>query len=155
MQTLYIKAKSEGKLNNLERANLLNKGIFFSIDEDDYTKEYIETLFNSSIRISKNDNVIREGKLLVDIENNYLLYDDIEISLEGKPFEVFVYLLRRRNEILTKEELLHNIWAEPEFVTPSVIDVCLKVIRQKIDKPLNISTIETISRRGLRFVLKN
>jgi len=155
MQTLYIKAKSEGKLNNLERSKLLNKGIFFSIDEDDYTKEYIKTLFNSSIRISKNDNVIREGKLLVDIENNYLLYDDIEISLEGKPFEVFVYLLRRRNEIITKEELLHSIWAEPELVTPNVIDVCLKVIRQKIDKPLNVSTIETISRRGLRFVLKS
>ncbi len=155
IQILFIKAKDDGRLNNLERAKLLNKGIFFSIDEDDYTKEYLETLFNSSISISKNDSVIREGKLLVDIEKNYISYGDSELALEGKPFEVFVFLLKRKNEIITKEELLHNIWAEPELVTPNVIDVCINRIRQKIDKPLNISTIETIERRGFRFVLKN
>ena len=154
IQILYIKAKSEGTLNNLERTNLLNKGIFYSIDEDDYTNEYIQALFNSSISISKNESVIREGELLVDIKNEYITYGDREISLEGKPFEVFVFLLKRKNEIITKEELLHSLWVEPELVTPSVIDVCIKIIRQRIDKPLNISTIEFIKRRGFRFVLK-
>ena len=154
MQILYIKAKSEGKLNNLERAKLLNKGIIFSTDEDDYTKDYIETLFYSSISVSKNERVLREGKLLVDINNMAVFYDDRAITLEGKAFEVFAFLFKRKNEIITKEELLNSIWQEPELVTPNVIDVCIHIIRQKIDKPLNISTIETIKRRGFRFVLK-
>ena len=154
-QTLYLKSESMGKLNNLERAELLNKGIVFSIDEDENTIDYLETIFNNSFKILKNDRIIRVGKLLVDTENNYVLYDQREIILEGKPFEVFVFLLGRKNEIITKEELLHNIWVDPELVTPSVIDVCIKVIRDKIDSPLNITTIEHVRGRGFRFVLKD
>jgi len=155
IQTLYLKSESNGKLNNLERAELLNKGIVFSIDEDENTIDYLETIFNNSFKIFKNDGIISAGKLLVDIEKNYVLYEEREISLEGKPFEVFVFLLRRKNEIITKYELLHNIWVDPELVSPSVIDVCLKVIRQKIDSPLNITTIEHVRGRGFQFVLKD
>ncbi|EAL6918191.1 helix-turn-helix domain-containing protein, partial [Campylobacter jejuni] len=43
------------------------------------------------------------------------------------------------------------IWEEPELVTPNVIEVAINQIRQKMDKPLNISTIETVRRRGYRF----
>ncbi|MBT3882162.1 MAG: helix-turn-helix domain-containing protein, partial [Campylobacteraceae bacterium] len=43
------------------------------------------------------------------------------------------------------------IWEEPELVTPNVIEVAINQIRQKMDKPLNIATIETIRRRGYRF----
>ena len=155
MQILYVKARSKGKLNNLERAKLLKKGIIFSIDEDDYTKEYIETLLNTSINVSKNYSVIREGKLLVDTIDNAIFYDDRVIILEGKPFEVFAFLLKRKNEIITREELLHSLWIDPELISPNIIDVCVNMIRQKIDKPLNISTIETVRRRGFRFVLKD
>ena len=44
---------------------------------------------------------------------------------------------------------------EPELVTPNVIEVAINQIRQKMDKPLNISTIETIRRRGYRFCYPN
>jgi len=55
------------------------------------------------------------------------------------------------DQIVSKEQLLDAIWDEPELVTPNVIEVAINQIRQKMDKPLKISTIETVRRRGYRF----
>ena len=68
-----------------------------------------------------------------------------------KPFEVLTHLARHSDQIVSKEQLLDAIWEEPELVTPNVIEVAINQIRQKMDKPLNISTIETVRRRGYRF----
>ncbi|EAJ3889862.1 homeostatic response regulator transcription factor HsrA, partial [Campylobacter jejuni] len=67
------------------------------------------------------------------------------------PFEVLTHLARHSDQIVSKEQLLDAIWEEPELVTPNVIEVAINQIRQKMDKPLNISTIETVRRRGYRF----
>jgi len=56
-----------------------------------------------------------------------------------------------RDQIVSKEQLLDAIWEEPELVTPNVIEVAINQIRQKMDKPLEITTIETVRRRGYRF----
>ncbi len=61
------------------------------------------------------------------------------------------HLARHRDQIVSKELILDAIWEEPELVTPNVIEVAIDQIRQKMDKPLGISTIETIRRRGYRF----
>ena len=82
-------------------------------------------------------------------------YAGEEIELKGKPFEVLTHLARHRDQIVSKEQLLDAIWEEPELVTPNVIEVAINQIRQKMDKPLNISTIETIRRRGYRFCYPN
>ena len=71
--------------------------------------------------------------------------------MKGKPFEVLTHLARHRDQIVSKEQLLDAIWEEPELVTPNVIEVAINQIRQKMDKPLCISTIETVRRRGYRF----
>ena len=60
-------------------------------------------------------------------------------------------ILSSKDQIVSKEQLLDAIWEEPELVTPNVIEVAINQIRQKMDKPLNISTIETVRRRGYRF----
>jgi two-component system OmpR family response regulator len=73
------------------------------------------------------------------------------IELKGKPFEVFTHLAKHPNQIISKEQLLDAIWEEPELVTPNVIEVAINQIRQKIDKPLGITTIETVRRRGYKF----
>ena len=74
-----------------------------------------------------------------------------EIEVKGKPFEVLTHLARHRDQIVSKEQLLDAIWEEPELVTPNVIEVAINQIRQKMDKPLGIATIETVRRRGYRF----
>ncbi|MDR0746522.1 MAG: response regulator transcription factor [Helicobacteraceae bacterium] len=100
-------------------------------------------------------NIIDVGELLIDPDEEKIYYLQREIELKGKPFEVLTHLARHRDQIISKEQLLDAIWEEPELVTPNVIEVAINQIRQKMDKPLGINTIETVRRRGYRFCFPN
>ena len=96
-------------------------------------------------------NLIEIGDLAINPDEEKIIYKGQEIEVKGKPFEVLTHLAKHRDQIVSKEQLLDAIWEEPELVTPNVIEVAINQIRQKMDKPLGISTIETVRRRGYRF----
>ncbi|MCV6607659.1 MAG: homeostatic response regulator transcription factor HsrA [Campylobacterales bacterium] len=96
-------------------------------------------------------NIIEIEDLIIDPDEEKIFFKDEDIDLKGKPFEVLTHLARHRDQIVSKEQLLDAIWEEPELVTPNVIEVAINQIRQKMDKPLKIDTIETVRRRGYRF----
>ncbi|PAF48420.1 DNA-binding response regulator [Helicobacter sp. 12S02634-8] len=95
--------------------------------------------------------IIEIEDLIINPDEEKITYKGKEIEVKGKPFEVLTHLARHRDQIVSKEQLLDAIWEEPELVTPNVIEVAINQIRQKMDKPLNISTVETVRRRGYRF----
>lgn len=121
--------------------------------------DYIKKPFDFDILLARIEarlrfggtNIIEIDNLLINPDEEKILYMGKEIELKGKPFEVLTHLARHKDQIVSKEQLLDAIWEEPELVTPNVIEVAINQIRQKMDKPLNISTIETIRRRGYRF----
>lgn len=121
--------------------------------------DYIRKPFDFDVLVARLDarlrfggsNIIEIEDLIINPEEEKITYKDVEIELKGKPFEVLTHLARHRDQIVSKEQLLDAIWEEPELVTPNVIEVAINQIRQKMDKPLNIATIETIRRRGYRF----
>lgn len=96
-------------------------------------------------------NLIEIDELIINPDEEQILFKGEDIDLKGKPFEVLTHLARHRDQIVSKEQLLDAIWEEPELVTPNVIEVAINQIRQKMDKPLKIDTIETVRRRGYRF----
>jgi two-component system OmpR family response regulator len=96
-------------------------------------------------------NIIEIEDLVINPEEEKIIYQGEEIELKGKPFEVLTHLAIHKDQIVSKEQLLDAIWEEPELVTPNVIEVAINQIRQKMDKPLQITTIETVRRRGYRF----
>jgi len=121
--------------------------------------DYIRKPFDFDVLIARiearlrfgGSNIIEIEDLTINPEEEKITYQDKEIELKGKPFEVLTHLARHRDQIVSKEQLLDAIWEEPELVTPNVIEVAINQIRQKMDKPLNITTIETVRRRGYRF----
>ena len=121
--------------------------------------DYIRKPFNFNVLIARIEARLRFGgssiieieDLIINPEEEKIIYKEQEIELKGKPFEVLTHLARHRDQIVSKEQLLDAIWEEPELVTPNVIEVAINQIRQKMDKPLNITTIETVRRRGYRF----
>ncbi|AJC90082.1 homeostatic response regulator transcription factor HsrA [Campylobacter subantarcticus] len=122
---------------------------------DDYIKkpldfEILITRIEARLRFG-GTNVIKIDDLVIDPDEEKITYQGKDIELKGKPFEVLTHLARHSDQIVSKEQLLDAIWEEPELVTPNVIEVAINQIRQKMDKPLNISTIETVRRRGYRF----
>ncbi len=121
--------------------------------------DYIRKPFDFDVLVARIEARLRFGgssiieikELVINPEEEKILYKDKEIELKGKPFEVLTHLARHKDQIVSKEQLLDAIWEEPELVTPNVIEVAINQIRQKLDKPLGIQTIETVRRRGYRF----
>ena len=127
----------------------------FQLGVDDYIVKPFEfdvlvARLESRLRFG-GTNLIEIGDLIIEPDEEKIYYKGKEIELKGKPFEVLTHLARHRDQIVSKEQLLDAIWEEPELVTPNVIEVAINQIRQKMDKPLNIDTIETVRRRGYRF----
>ncbi|MEO1954926.1 MAG: homeostatic response regulator transcription factor HsrA [Campylobacterales bacterium] len=121
--------------------------------------DYIRKPFDFDVLVARiearlrfgGSNIIEIEDLIINPEEEQITYKEKEIELKGKPFEVLTHLARHRDQIVSKEQLLDAIWEEPELVTPNVIEVAINQIRQKMDKPLEITTIETVRRRGYRF----
>ena len=121
--------------------------------------DYIRKPFDFDVLVARleanlrfgGSNIIEIEDLIINPEEEKIIYREKEIELKGKPFEVLTHLARHRDQIVSKEQLLDAIWEEPELVTPNVIEVAINQIRQKMDKPLEITTIETVRRRGYRF----
>ena len=86
-------------------------------------------------------NIIEIEDLIINPEEEKIIYQGNEIELKGKPFEVLTHLAMHKDQIVSKEQLLDAIWEEPELVTPNVIEVAINQIRQKMDKPLEIMTL--------------
>ena len=101
-----------------------------------------------------NSHIINIGHLSIDPIEERVLFKNKEIDLKGKPFVVLTHLALHHNQIVSKDQLLHAIWEEPELVTPNVIEVAINQIRLKLDKSAKIKTIETIRRKGYRFCYK-
>ena len=121
--------------------------------------DYIRKPFDFDVLVARiearlrfgGSNIIEIEDLIINPEEEKITYKEQDIELKGKPFEVLTHLARHRDQIVSKEQLLDAIWEEPELVTPNVIEVAINQIRQKMDKPLGITTIETVRRRGYRF----
>ena len=121
--------------------------------------DYIKKPFDFDILVARLEarlrfggtNIIKIDELIINPDEEKITYLGRDIELKGKPFEVLTHLARHSDQIVSKEQLLDAIWEEPELGTPNVIEVAINQIRQKMDKPLNISTIETVRRRGYRF----
>jgi len=126
---------------------------------DDYVKKPIDldilhVRIEAKLRFGAS-NIIEINELIISPEEEKIIYNGEDIELKGKPFEVLTHLAMHRDQIVSKEQLLDAIWEEPELVTPNVIEVAINQIRQKMDKPLEITTIETVRRRGYRFCFPN
>jgi Tol biopolymer transport system component/DNA-binding winged helix-turn-helix (wHTH) protein len=92
------------------------------------------------------------GDIRVDLGRMGATRAGSAISLEPKAFDVLVYLLEHRGALVTKEELLEAVWPGT-FVTPNVLTRAIAQIRKALgDDPEDARYIETLAKRGYRFI---
>lgn len=128
---------------------------------DDYlTKPFAFTELLARVRVrlkkSKSESPLRlsYANLEMDLIARNVTRGGHRIELTQKEFEVLEYLLRHRNETVSREMLARDVWKEIARVTPldNVIDVHIARLRKKIDQEPHSSLIHTV--RGVGFVLK-
>src|SRR6516165_1316010 len=88
----------------------------------------------------------------LDTANHLLLHGDERVSLTPKGFDVLRYLVERAGRLVTQDELLESLWPET-YVNQEVLRKYILEIRKalgdKADKP---EFVETVTKRGYRFV---
>jgi DNA-binding response OmpR family regulator len=78
--------------------------------------------------------------------------DGEEVVLSRKEFDLLYALMSRPGEIVTRSELMRDVWGTTFFTSAKTIDVHLGWLRRKIgDDSRNPTYISTIRGRGLRF----
>jgi len=97
------------------------------------------------------ETVLRADDLEVDLLNRRASRAGQELPLTQREFEVLAYLLRHKNQIVTRDMLGREVWKEPNYALTNVIDVYITLLRRKVEKPGQRSLIHTL--RGVGYGL--
>lgn len=91
------------------------------------------------------------GDLVLDVASHSVWRRDTRIDLSAREFAVLEYLLRRQGEVVTRTELLDNAWDTAFGGTSNVVDVYVRYVRDKVDRPFGVQSIETVRGAGYRI----
>jgi DNA-binding response OmpR family regulator len=98
--------------------------------------------------VQTNDPVLSIKNLTLDPKTFTVKRDNKLIELSSKEFSLLEYLLRNKNTVLNKEQIIAHVWNYDSDVLPSTIEVHVKHLRDKIDVKGENSLIYTIRGRG-------
>jgi len=88
----------------------------------------------------------------LDEANALLLRRGQPVAVAPKPFDLLCALARQPATLLTKDALLDSVWGH-QFVSESVLKTAISDLRTALgDNPREPRFIETVSRRGYRFI---
>ena len=92
------------------------------------------------------------GKFRCDPREHLLLCGDKPVSLSPKSFEILVALIQSNGRLLTKEELMQQVWPD-SFVEEANLTVNISALRRVLGETQGGQQyIETVPKRGYRFV---
>jgi DNA-binding winged helix-turn-helix (wHTH) protein/TolB-like protein/Flp pilus assembly protein TadD len=100
---------------------------------------------------NKNGHRYEFGDFRLDPERPSLWRDDTLVPLPPKALEMLLLLVRRRDSIVSREELLNAVWRDT-FVEEGNINYTVSLLRKTLDKDDKGRFIQTVPKRGYRFV---
>lgn len=92
------------------------------------------------------------GDFLVDLGNRRFLHQGREVALEPRVFAVIAQLLKRSNQLVTRDQLLDSVWGH-RYVTPSTLNRLIALARRAFgDDVSEPRYIQTVHGAGYRYV---
>lgn len=95
---------------------------------------------------------LRFGDLVLDLATRQALRNGRSIDLTMKEFELLKYLMEHPREVLTREQILENVWGYDFVGESNVIEVYVRYLRLKIETESEKRLIQTV--RGVGYVLR-
>jgi DNA-binding response OmpR family regulator len=93
------------------------------------------------------------GPLRIDLAGRRITCRDREMEMQPKQFDLLVYLTRNRGTVLTRDQLLHNVWGYDYAGDTRTVDVHVRWLREKLEEdPANPKLIQTV--RGVGYVMR-
>jgi len=115
----------------------------FSVGCDDYiTKPFsikeiiarVKALINRSKTKQAEESIIKIGELEINTIAQRIFYNDEEIILTKKEYEILNLLASSNNHTFSREEILHKIWNDDIYVLERTVDVHITRLRKKLNK---------------------
>jgi two-component system, OmpR family, response regulator len=95
--------------------------------------------------------VLESGDLRLDPATREVWRGETEVALSGKEFALLETLMRRPGEVLSRYELLEHAWDFGYENRSNIVDVYIRYLREKIDRPFGLRSIETVRGAGYRL----
>jgi len=142
------------------KSDISDKVLGLDVGANDYlTKPFaIEELlarirvYQRDKAISKKTDEIRVNDIVMNNKTHQVWREGKEIELTKKEYDLLQMLLKNKNIVLTREQLIENIWGYDYIGDTNVVDVFIRYLRSKIDEGFDNKLITTI--RGVGYVIK-
>ena len=125
---------------------------------DDYlTKPFAFTELFARLRaITRRDvierpTVLEVGDLRLDPASREVWRGESRVDLSAKEFALLEELMRHPGEVLSRSRILEHVWDFAYDGTSNVVDVYIRYLREKVDRPFGLDTIETVRGAGYRI----
>jgi len=112
----------------------------------------VKALQRRSITNPEQDEFLKVQNLIMNLKTKEVHRDKQLISLTSREFRLLEYLLNNKNRVLSRIDILENVWEVDFDLGTNVIDVYINYLRKKIEKPFNSKIIETVI--GMGYVIK-
>lgn len=146
-------------LTALDHEEDVVKGL--QIGADDYvTKPFrmnellarVDALIRRTSRRADQRDVLVAGDLSVFVNEHRAVYAGRELRLSPKEFHLLVALMRRWGKVMSRAELIREVWGGEIVVDPRNVDVHVRLIRAQLEgEPDGTSLIQTVHGVGYRF----
>lgn len=103
-------------------------------------------------RVPDDSNVVRVGDLKVDLASREVWRGDREVELTAKEFDLLAAFLRNPRHVLSRDQLLEQVWGFDFEAETHVLEVYMSCLRQKLESGGEPRLIHTL--RGAGYVLK-
>jgi two-component system OmpR family response regulator len=95
--------------------------------------------------------VVEVGPLRLDPATHQVWRGDTEIPLSTKEFALLEVFMRRPGQVVSRFDLLEHAWDYSYENRSNVIDVYVRYLREKLDRPFGVTSIETVRGAGYRL----
>ena len=135
---------------------LMDKVEGLDLGADDYLEKPFDLLelmsrVNARLRRHQNKNILIYNNLKVDLQKHLVFLDNKEIVCTNKEFDILTYLLQRKGQAVSRDDLLTYLWGDNNSDYESrTIDVHIKSLRSKLNDN-DGSLIQTIYGIGYKI----
>ena len=95
--------------------------------------------------------VLRQGDLVLDPATRRVARGEALVDLTPKEFALLEYFMRHPGEVLTRTRLIEHVWDFAFDGDSNVVDVYVRYLREKMDRPFGRDSLETVRGAGYRL----
>jgi len=95
--------------------------------------------------------VLEAGDLRLDPAKRRASRGNVAVELTAREVSLLEFLLRRRGEVVSKREILDHVWDDDFEGDPNIVEVYVRHLRNKLDRPFERRSIETLRGAGYRL----